>query len=113
MGLVLHGVWLLRQVGRHDERRDDSVLLSFEKTTALVTVGAYRFIRHPLYSSLLFLAWGVFFKVPGWTGLIFALAATGFLMATARAEEIEDLRFFGQAYSDYMSRTRRFIPFIY
>ena len=57
LGLVLHGVWLLRRVGREGAHRDDSVLLPFEKTTALVMVGAYRFIRHPLHSSLLFVAW--------------------------------------------------------
>ena len=112
-GLVLHGLYLLKRAGRQDAARNDSVMLPFEKTTAIVMVGAYRFIRHPLYSSLLFLAWGVFFKAPGWLGLGLALLATGFLVATARAEEAEDLRFFGPAYADYMRKTRRFIPFIF
>jgi protein-S-isoprenylcysteine O-methyltransferase Ste14 len=51
---------------------------AIEKTTILVTTGAYRYIRHPLYSSLLFLAWGIFFKAPSWPGGLLALAATFF-----------------------------------
>ena len=60
--LVIHGVHLLRRIGRPDEGRDEAELVGLERTTKLVTVGAYRYIRHPLYSSLLLLAWGAFFK---------------------------------------------------
>jgi len=48
--LVIHGVQLLKQVGKQDPRRDDAPMLEFEKTTTLITAGAYRYIRHPLYS---------------------------------------------------------------
>jgi protein-S-isoprenylcysteine O-methyltransferase Ste14 len=111
--LVLHGVYLLKQIGQQNSQRTDAPMLDFEKTTMLVTRGAYRYIRHPLYSSLLFLAWGVFFKNPSWWGGGLALAATGLLEATARVEESEDLRFFGPAYQAYMERTKRFIPFLF
>lgn len=111
--LVLHGVHLLKQIGKQDSRRNDAPMLEFEKTTTLVTVGTYRYIRHPLYSSLLFLAWGVFFKDPAWIGGGLALAATGFLVATAKIEETENLRFFGPAYQAYMKQTKMFIPFLF
>ncbi|MEJ2737690.1 MAG: isoprenylcysteine carboxylmethyltransferase family protein, partial [Anaerolineae bacterium] len=88
-------------------------LIEFEKTTRLVTVGAYRYIRHPLYSSLLFLAWGIFFKDPSWIGGLLVLAATLLLLVTARAEEAENVRFFGQAYEAYMGQTKRFIPYLF
>jgi protein-S-isoprenylcysteine O-methyltransferase Ste14 len=39
--------------------------------------------------------------------------ATSFLVATARIEEAEDIRFFGSAYQAYMKRTRMFIPFVF
>ena len=52
-----------------------------------MTSGIYRYIRHPLYSSLFLLTWGIFFKAPGWLGLVLALAASAFLVATARADE--------------------------
>ena len=113
VGLVLHAAWLLKQIGRADARRDDAPLLGFEKTTQLVMVGAYRYIRHPLYSSLLVLSWGVYFKDPNWIGSLLVLAATALLWATARAEEAEDVRFFGQVYRDYMKKTRMFIPYLF
>jgi protein-S-isoprenylcysteine O-methyltransferase Ste14 len=111
--LVIHGVRLLKQMGKQNTQRDDSPMLEFEKTTTIVTAGAYRYIRHPLYSSLLFLDWGVAFKSPGWFNILLALVATLFLVATARAEEAEDIRFFGPAYLEYMKRTRMFIPFLF
>jgi protein-S-isoprenylcysteine O-methyltransferase Ste14 len=111
--LVIHGIRLLKQMGQQNTQRDDSPMLDFEKTTAIVTAGAYRYIRHPLYSSLMFLAWGVAFKVLSWPNIVLAVIATMFLVATARAEEAEDIRFFGPAYQEYMQRTRMFIPFLF
>ena len=111
--LVVHGVHLLKRIGKPDERREDDTLVGIERTTALVTVGAYRYIRHPLYSSLLFLGWGVFFKAPSWIGGLLALAATLFLVATARIEEAENAAFFGPAYEAYKEQTRMFIPFLF
>ncbi len=111
--LVLQGVDLLRHRGKPDARREDASLLGMEKTTALVTSGAYAYIRHPLYSSLLFLGWGVFFKSPSWPGGLLALAATLSLILTARAEEAENLRYFGPAYAEYRGRTKMFLPYLF
>ena len=111
--LAIHGFWLLRIVGEPDSRREDSSLFSFEKTTTLVKVGAYKYIRHPLYSSLLLLAWGVFFKSPSFVGGDLAVVATAFLIATAAAEEAENIRHFGPSYREYIRQTKRFIPFVY
>jgi protein-S-isoprenylcysteine O-methyltransferase Ste14 len=96
-----------------EERPDDSSLLDFEKTTSLVTTGVYAYIRHPLYSSLLLLAWGIFFKAPALPGGFLAVVATTFLIATANADEQECLQFFGDDYRDYIQKTKRFIPYLY
>lgn len=112
--LVVHAVHLLRIIGKPTaQRSDDGATIGFEKTTQLVSVGAYKYIRHPMYSSLLFLAWGVFFKDPFWLSGILALAATGSLVATAKVEEREDIRLFGTAYQTYLKQTKRFIPFLF
>jgi len=111
--LVIQGVLLLRGLGKPDSQRNDSSLLGIEKTTELVTAGVYGYIRHPLYSSLLFLAWGAFFKDPSWAGIILAGLATFTLRMTAKIEEAENVRFFGAAYQAYMQRTKKFIPFIF
>jgi protein-S-isoprenylcysteine O-methyltransferase Ste14 len=95
------------------QREAEPHLLAFEKTSSLVTTGIYHYIRHPLYSSLLLLTWGIFFKAPAWLGGLLALASTLFLLATARADEAECVRFFGPAYQAYMNRTKRFVPFMF
>jgi protein-S-isoprenylcysteine O-methyltransferase Ste14 len=103
--LVIHGFYLLRRIGRP--------VGDFEQTTHLVRVGAYRYIRHPLYASLLYLAWGVFFKSPSLLDGLLAVLATTFLYATARVEEAENVARFGQEYAEYMHSTRRFVPFVF
>jgi len=111
--LAVHGFTLLSRVGKPDRTIEDPARLGIEKTTHLVRSGAYRFIRHPLYASLLALAWGVFLKAPSWLGLGLAALATGALYLTARVEERENLRNFGAEYADYMRETRGFIPFVF
>lgn len=110
--LVILGVQLLRKAGKSDEKRRDPALVGIEKTTELVTSGVYAYIRHPLYSSLLFLTWGVFFKKLSWLGFSLAGLATLFLWLTARMEEVENIAYFGPVYERYMERTRMLIPFL-
>jgi protein-S-isoprenylcysteine O-methyltransferase Ste14 len=112
--LVVHAVHLLRHIGKPAaQRSDDEASIGFEKTTNLVVVGAYKYIRHPMYSSLLFLTWGIFFKNLSWTSAFLALAATVFLVTTAKAEEKENIRFFGTSYQAYIKQTKMFIPFLF
>ncbi len=103
--LAVHGFWLLRVVGKPRG--------NIEATTRLVRVGAYQYIRHPLYTSLLLLAWGAFFKDISLTGILFTLCASLFLYFTAFVEEQEMLGKFGEQYADYMRSTRRFMPFLF
>jgi protein-S-isoprenylcysteine O-methyltransferase Ste14 len=108
------GIWSLVGRGKPAARREgEPQLLAFEKTTTLVTTGIYRFIRHPLYCSLLFVTWGIFFKVPSVLGAALGLATTVLLVATAKADEAECLRFFGASYAQHIKRTRMFVPFVF
>ncbi len=109
---VTWGAHLLRTRGHPQGARDDRPLLAFEKTTQLVTTGVFKYVRHPLYSSLLWLAWGVFLKRPSGLAGGLALCATALLVATAKAEESENRRYFGSAYDTYMQDTKMFIPFV-
>jgi protein-S-isoprenylcysteine O-methyltransferase Ste14 len=111
--LVVHGVHLLRVIGNPNQNRSDAELIAFEKTSSLVTVGVYKYIRHPLYSSLLFLAWGAFLKHPSWLGLLLAFSSSLFLFLTAKNDESECLKHFGNAYQIYMQGTKRFVPFLF
>jgi len=111
--LVIDGLRMLHYVGKSNGTRDDDTLINLEKTTVLVTSGLYKYIRHPMYSSLLFLAWGAFFKSISWPGACLVIVATLFLQATAKAEEAENLHYFGEVYRGYMEKTKMFIPFLY
>jgi protein-S-isoprenylcysteine O-methyltransferase Ste14 len=110
--LVVVGALQLLLMGKPDEKRDDVPMLHFEKTTVLVTSGIYRYIRHPIYGSLFFLCWGFFFKSPSLVGVVLGLMCSAFLVATARVEEAECVRFFGESYRDYMKRSKMLVPFI-
>jgi protein-S-isoprenylcysteine O-methyltransferase Ste14 len=81
-----------------------------EETQAVVEVGAYRYIRHPLYASLVFFGWGVFFKGTDLTSFALASVATLFWIATARQEERFNIDRFGARYREYRRRTKMFVP---
>lgn len=102
--LAVHGFYILKKAGKPEA--------GIEDTTDLVQRGAYRYIRHPLYASLLLLAWGAFLKDASIPGVLLALAATAFLFITAKVEESENLGRFGASYADYIRRTKRFVPFV-
>jgi len=102
--LVAAAVVELRRVGKPQGR--------FEATTCLVKTGVYRYVRHPMYASLLTLGWGAGLKHLSWLvmGLLIILTVSAAL--TARVEEAEDLTKFGAAYEEYKRETRWFIPFL-
>jgi protein-S-isoprenylcysteine O-methyltransferase Ste14 len=111
--LLWNGVYLIRAKGKPNEQRQDGTLLVFEKTSVLVTSGIYKYIRHPLYSSLLFLAWGVFLKDITWPSMGLVAAATICLVLTGKADEAECIQYFGVSYKEYMLHTNMFIPFLF
>ncbi len=108
------GVQALRRRGRPDaQKRAEPELVGFERTTKLVTDGVYKYIRHPLYSSLFLLNWGIFFKDPSASGFILAICASLLLVATAKTDEAECIETFGTEYRQYMQQTRMFIPYVF
>lgn len=110
--LVISAVRLLKAKGQANTERDDAALYEFEKTTQLVTSGIFRHIRHPMYASLMALAWGAYCQNPSWSGTAIAGFASVCLLLTAKADEAECLAYFGEPYAAYMKTTRRFIPYL-
>jgi len=111
--LIVQGVQMFRKKGYINQDRDDPKLVGVEKTTALVTSGMFHYIRHPFYSSLLFLGWGILLKNVNWIGLILGVINTILLVITAQKEERENIRYFGERYQEYMKQTKMFVPYIF
>jgi protein-S-isoprenylcysteine O-methyltransferase Ste14 len=111
--LVIAGTVMLKRAGKPEKSREDPSLFRFEQTTELVDRGIFRYIRHPLYSSLLLLTWGIFLKGPTLFLLAVSVVSSLFLFLTAYFDERECLNVFGERYAGYMKRTRRFIPFVF
>ena len=111
--LVMAGITQLKGKGNQKPDRNGKNLYEFEKTSTLVDSGIYKYIRHPMYSSLIFLSWGIFLKNVTIELFIIAVASTACLFITALYDEKECMNYFGNSYHDYMKTTRRFIPFLF
>lgn len=98
------GYYMLHNYGKAKDAIDD--------TQALITSGIYGYIRHPLYSSLIMLAVGVFLKHISPLSVALVVAAVALSAAIAVIEEKENVRKFGDKYREYSRKTKRFIPFV-
>ncbi len=83
-----------------------------EETTRLIDTGLYRYIRHPLYLSLILGGFGAMMKDPGPAQVILSGINLLALFLTARIEEGEMIDRFGKIYADYMKTTKMFFPLI-
>lgn len=102
--LAIHGFWLLRMEGSPEE--------DIEDTKQLVSIGAYKYIRHPLYCSLILGGVGAFLKVPSVLGFLLFTFVFIFVFVTAKVEEKDNIKKFGDEYLTYVKTTRMFLPFL-
>ncbi|MBE7500425.1 MAG: isoprenylcysteine carboxylmethyltransferase family protein [Verrucomicrobiales bacterium] len=100
-GFGIGGAWVLG--------RNRTIFPRPNAGSRLVTGGIYRWVRHPLYASLMFLsfAWALYWS--SWPTALAALVLTVFLRAKAAREEAW-LREHFPGYADYAGRVRRFFP---
>ncbi len=110
---VFQGFILLGKQGDANITDTREENFNFENTTRLITTGIYKYIRHPLYSSLLLLAWGAYLKHISLFTTPVVLLTTVCLVLTAKMEERENIAYFGESYLEYIKKTRMFIPFIF
>ncbi len=78
----------------------------------LVTRGPYRFLRHPIYASILWFLWAAVLSHPSMLNGLLGALATGAVAIRIRAEETL-LRRQYPGYVAYAARTRRVIPFVF
>jgi protein-S-isoprenylcysteine O-methyltransferase Ste14 len=85
---------------------------NFENTSRLVTTGLYKYVRHPMYGSLLFLGWGMLLKDINPLTISVVIIITIALFLTCKVEEREMIKRFGEEYRDYIKKTRMLIPWV-
>lgn len=78
----------------------------------MVEHGAYRWVRHPIYSGIIFGAFGLGLLRGGWLALLYAFILFFFFDIKSRREE-RWLREKYVDYADYQQRVRKLIPFLY
>ena len=78
----------------------------------LVTTGAYRFVRHPIYCGVIIGALGLSLVTENWPRLVITAALLLFFDLKARREE-EWLQEKYPEYAMYKSRVKKLIPWIY
>jgi len=76
----------------------------------LVTSGPYRFVRHPIYTGIVFMFIGTSLVHP--IAAIPSAAFIAYFVYSARREERDMERQFPDAYPDYKRRSKMLIPFL-
>ena len=105
---VLLGLWAIAAIGPTRV----AIMPDVKAKTQLVTAGPYRFVRHPMYTSLLLFGGGFVFspfhwwKVGVWFVLLFVLVGKSFIEERKLNEQFSE-------YPDYSKRTFRFVPFLW
>jgi len=81
-----------------------------DEKTKLIVSGAYRYLRHPIYSLSILLMLGTLAAIPTPALLMVAVIHCTLMQIEARREEGHMLRVHGETYRAYMQTTGRFVP---
>jgi protein-S-isoprenylcysteine O-methyltransferase Ste14 len=108
VGSVLIGLGLVLGFTSVQQRK---VLGLQDVRAGLLTSGAYRYFRHPIYAGILWISLGLALVTRNPNGLLMFPALLGIFIAQALIEEKYDMgvRFHGQ-YRDYRQTVRMFGP---
>ena len=105
---LLIGVWAVLAMKLHTI----TVLPSVKQGGQLCTSGPYRVIRHPMYTAVLLLLLGMMLNNYSHTGLaVFFVVLVDFIVKMHVEEKI--LLSHYTDYKNYMTKTKRIIPFVY
>ena len=105
---LLIGVWAVLAMKLHTV----TVLPSVKQGGQLCTTGPYRVIRHPMYTAVLLLLLGLLFNNYSHTGLVVFFIVLVDLIVKMNVEEKILLAHYTD-YKNYMTKTKRIIPFLY
>jgi protein-S-isoprenylcysteine O-methyltransferase Ste14 len=104
---LLFTVWARVHLGRNW-----SGVVTLKQDHELITSGPYRWVRHPIYTGLIFAFIGQALARGEWRGLVALLLVIGALWRKLRIEERWMHEQFGDAYLAYRLRVTALFPFI-
>ena len=78
----------------------------------LITIGPYRFIRHPMYTAILLASTGLLINQFAWLHLAIVIALAIVLLIKLNWEEKMLCQKFDE-YKEYMKHTKQILPFIF
>ena len=95
-------------------RHSFTVNVAVASGQSVIEGGPYAFVRHPSYTGVLLSFLGMGLLLRHWTSLIVLLVPiTWALNYRIEVEERALVAGLGQAYTDFMRRRRRLVPFVY
>jgi len=94
----------------HEMGRSWRIGIDPEEKTQLISSGAFRVVRHPIYTLSIFLVLGTLATTPTSPMLVIAVVHSVCVQIEARREENYLLAKHGAVYADYMKRVGRFLP---
>jgi protein-S-isoprenylcysteine O-methyltransferase Ste14 len=107
------GLWLFHR-SHVDLGPNWSITLEVREQHQLVTRGVYRWVRHPMYLSLLIFSAGQVLVIPNWlVGPSYGVAMLLLILLRLGPEERMMLEEFGKDYETYMATTKRLVPGIW
>jgi protein-S-isoprenylcysteine O-methyltransferase Ste14 len=113
IGLIFCGVgvtiacWSRVQLGKNW-----SLSVQQKENHELISSGAYKIVRHPIYTGLLLMFFGTSIIVGDWRGLIAVAIITASFWVKLRKEEQWLIEVFGDEYVEYKNRTNALIPWL-
>ena len=106
IGAIL-GIWALT----HNRLGNFHIQPRMREEALLITTGIYRYIRHPMYLSVITMMFGFFIATPNILELTLFIGLIIVLLLKAKREERLWLNH-TEEYKKYKERTKLFIPYI-
>lgn len=113
IGVVLCGAGIAFAIwARLNLGKNWGMPMSVKENPELVTSGPYRYVRHPIYTGMIFAFLGSAVGESGWWFLVLIAFGVYFIYAATREEKLMTKEFPNQ-YPEYKKSTKMLIPFIF
>jgi len=105
---------IVRMAGQNNLDKQFTIAVKIVDNHELITDGIHSYIRHPMYTGMFLMLIGLCLALQSFAGiLVTILLVIPAGVYRVYVEEKVLLKFFGKKYSDYMKKTKRFLPYLF